>query len=115
MPDLQLIICPDPLRLLETAAEGFLTSIEATDDNPFPTPQYLLALRQGGLRDDLIRLAAERHVKGWFDPPLAIFHELPEWLGHTERKPLGDYERLVLLGAVLQQTAGNVLGRIHRI
>jgi ATP-dependent helicase/DNAse subunit B len=115
MADLRLIICPDPRRLLEAAADRFLTPLEATDDEPFPSPEYLLVLRQGGLRDDLIRLAAERGVKGWFDPPLCTFHELSEWLGSTARKPLGDYERLVLLTSVLRDNAGDVLSRIRDV
>ena len=50
------------------AAEAFLSPLPATADRPFPSPPYLLALRQGGLRDDLIRLATERGVPGWFGP-----------------------------------------------
>ncbi|UCG87243.1 MAG: PD-(D/E)XK nuclease family protein [Gemmatimonadota bacterium] len=113
MSALQVVICADPQRLLEAAADGFLTPLTATAGNPFPSPSYLLALRQGGLRDDLIRLAAERQVAGWFDPPLCVFHELPEWLGGTDRRPLGDYERLVLITAVLREAAGEVFGRMR--
>ena len=65
------------------------------------------------MRDDLIRLAADRAVTGWFDPPLCVLHELPDWLGRTDRKPLGDYERLVLLTAVLRASVGDVFGRMR--
>ena len=96
------------------AADGFLTPQPGTRDQPFPSPSYLLALRQGGLRDDLIALAAARGVPGWFDPPLCTFHDLPDWLGGTERKPCDDFERAVILGGVLRRLGGEVFGRMHR-
>jgi RecB family exonuclease len=111
---IRLVLGRDPRRLLELAADGFLTPRPGTRDAPFPSPPYLLALRQGGLRDDLIALAAERGVPGWFDPPLCIFHELSEWLGRTERKSCDDFERAVILGGVLRRIAGDVFGRMHR-
>lgn len=45
--------------------------------------------------------AAEAGVPGRFDPPLCVFHELPDWLG-TADMPVGDYERLVLIGRILR-------------
>jgi ATP-dependent helicase/nuclease subunit B len=111
---IRLVLGHDPLRLLELAADGFLTPCPGTRDEPFPSPPYLLALRQGGLRDDLIALAAERGVPGWFDPPLCIFHELPNWLGGTGRTPCDDFERAVILGGVLRGLGGEVFGRMHR-
>jgi ATP-dependent helicase/nuclease subunit B len=69
-------------------------------------PPYLLALRQGGLRDDLFELAAARGVPGWFDPPVCVFHELPAWLGASELRPLGDFERAALLGSIMRAGAG---------
>ena len=96
------------------AADGFLTPQPGTRDQPFPSPSYLLALRQGGLRDDLIALATARGVPGWFDPPLCTFHDLPDWLGGTERKPCDDFERAVILGGVLRRLGGEVFGRMHR-
>lgn len=84
---LQTVTDPCPGTLLEAAAGAFLQPRgAASGDIP-----YLLVLRQGGLRDDLVALAAERGVPGWFDPPLAVFHEIPRWLGATDRKPLGDF------------------------
>jgi len=112
MATLDLVVCPDPSRLLEAAADGFLAPPRASRDDPFPSPAYLLALRQGGIRDDLIRLAAERGVGGWFDPPLCVFHELPKWLGATDRQALGDFERHVLLTRVVRETAGEVFGKL---
>jgi len=113
--ELRLIICSNPRRLLEAAGDGFLTPPKATLEVPFPSLQYLLALRQGGLRDDLIALAAERKVTGWFDPPLCVFHELPDWLGKTDRRPLGDQERVVLLSRVVSRVAGDVFNRLARV
>jgi len=129
MAELVIVRALDPVRLLEAAAEGFLAPgaqpggagfagaapvAFADDVDPFPSPRYLLVLRQGGIRDDLLSLAARRGVPGWFDPPLCTFDELPEWLGATDRKPLGDFERLVLLSNILRWTAGKVFGRVRR-
>jgi hypothetical protein len=112
---IETIVSSDPRALLEHAADGFLAPPPSTRDDPFPSPTYLLALRQGGLRDDLIALAAERGVRGWFDPPLCLFGELPKWLGATARKPCGDFERVALLGNVLRRTAGKVFGKARRV
>ena len=129
MAELVIVRALDPVRLLEAAAEGFLApgakpgatgalgaapGAFGDDVDPFPSPRYLLVLRQGGIRDDLLSLAARRGVPGWFDPPLCTFDELPEWLGTTDRKPLGDFERLVLLSNILRWTAGKVFGRVRR-
>ena len=45
----------DPVRLREVAPESFLVTLTATAARRFPAPDCLLELRQGGLRDDLIR------------------------------------------------------------
>ena len=104
MTILHQFVSRDPELLLRAAASGFLAPVQATPGHPFPSPPYLLVLRQGGLRDDLIRLAAQATppVRGWFDPPLCVFRELPEWLGATNRKPCGEYERLVLVASLLR-------------
>ncbi len=105
-PKLRVVIGADPSALLAEAADGFLQ--RAAMDGPFPSPPYLLALRQGGLRDDLFRLAASRGVPGWFDPPVCVFHELPQWLGATHRRPLGDFERAALIEHLLRRAGGDV-------
>ncbi|HXY69762.1 MAG TPA: hypothetical protein VEH62_09955, partial [Gemmatimonadales bacterium] len=115
MPKLDLVLGKDPRALLEHAADGFLAPRRGTPEAPFPTPPYLLALRQGGLRDDLIALAAARGVAGWFDEPLCVFQELPEWLGGTARTACRDFERAALLADVLHRSAGAVFGRPGRI
>lgn len=114
MPKIDLVLGRDPRALLEHAAEAFLAPARGTPERPFPSPPYLLALRQGGLRDDLIALAAARGVPGWFDPPLCVFSELPEWLGRTAREPCGDFARAALLADVLRRTAGRVFGQPGR-
>ena len=86
-----------------------------TAETPFPSPAYVLALRQGGLRDDLLSLAASRGLPGWFDPPLIVFEELPGWLGQTPRKPLGEAERLLVLGRVLRQAGTRLFVRVRRL
>jgi ATP-dependent helicase/nuclease subunit B len=114
MPRIDLVIGRDPRALLEHAAGAFLAPMRGTPERPFPSPPYLLALRQGGLRDDLMALAAGRGVAGWFDPPLCVFAELPEWLGRTQREPCGDFARAALLADVLRRSAGEVFGRPGR-
>ncbi len=113
MADLVLVTARDPRRLLEHAADGFLEPARFVG-HPFPTAPYLLALRQGGVRDDLIAMARARGVRGWFDPPLCIFHELPDWLGQTERRPLDEIERELLLGRLLRESRGEVFARLRR-
>ena len=108
------MLARDPLLLLERAAEAFLAPLPAGPDPGFRSPPYLLALRQGGLRDDLIRLAAARGVPGWLDPPLCTFQELPARLGATDRAPCDDFERAVILGGVLRTFGGDVFGRLRR-
>ena len=110
--DLEVIYRPsdsldtvEVLRLSSRPPPGFLES---------SSPSYLLALRQGGHRDDLIRLAAERGVRGWFDPPLCTFAELPRFLGSSNRQPCDDFERRVILGGVLRRLGGEVFGRLKR-
>lgn len=114
MATIRLLHLPAPRALLEAAADGFLTPVPGSPAEPFPSPSYLLALRQGGVRDDLLALAAARGVPGWFDPPLAVFHELPRWLGASTRKPLGETERTVLLTRILRRHGSRVFARTRR-
>lgn len=115
MARVTLVVGRDPERLLLAAAGRFLAPPPATRDDPFTTPEYLLALRQGGLRDDLIRLAAERGVRGWFDPALCLFHDLPDRLGCTPREPCTDFARAAMLAGVVREAGGVVFGRIRRV
>lgn len=105
MADLHHVVGEDPLALLEAAAGDLLRPRSPAAD-PFASPSCLLALRQGGLRDDLFELAASRGVAGWFDPPICVFAELPAWLGSTGRRPLGDFERRALLAHVIRTVSG---------
>jgi superfamily I DNA/RNA helicase len=120
MARLQLFQSTDARRLLEVAAADFLRLPDPVPDanqhgaDLFASPPTLLVLRQGGLRDDLLGLAAKRSVPGWFDPPVCLFQDFHEWLGSTERKPCGDYERLVLLTRVMRDHASHVFARIDR-
>lgn len=90
-----------PSRLLESAASEFLTPDAASESNPFPTPPSWLALRQGGLRDDLYSLAHQRGIRGWFDPPLCVFAELPAILADLPGREVEDFERLVIIRTLL--------------
>ncbi len=105
MAKLRVFTASDPDRLLRHAARGFLVPRAATPSTPYPTVEYLLCLRQGGLRDDVIRLASEAGVRGWFETPLCIFQELPERLGVIARSVLSVYERQVILAEILRTQA----------
>jgi hypothetical protein len=109
MSKLHVVAGRDPAALLEAAASGFLNTPRVPGDGPFASPRYLLVLRQGGLREDLFRVAAGRSVPGWFDAPVCVFHELPAWLGATDRPPLGDFERAALLEHLLRENAADML------
>ncbi len=113
MAELIVVHGSDPRRLLEEAAEEFLVPPRASGTDPFPSPSCLLVLRQGGLREDLIRLAAERGVPGWLHEPLCIFQQLPERLGHTARQPCDDFERATILTALIRQGGRGPLGRLR--
>jgi ATP-dependent helicase/DNAse subunit B len=112
---LHLILGTDPRLLLEQAAAEFLVPQHATPDNPFPSPSVVLALRQGGIRDDLYSLAHERGVGGWYDPPLCTFQELPTWLGQTTRRPLTELDRRMLLGRLVRERATGMLGKLKHL
>jgi hypothetical protein len=101
----------DPQLLLEHAAAGFLAP--ARNGCAFPSPDHYLVLRQGGLRDDLLALAARNRVPGWFDPPIAVFQELPDLLAELPRAAIGEFERVVLAARALRDTRGEVFGRIR--
>ncbi|HSM35976.1 MAG TPA: PD-(D/E)XK nuclease family protein [Longimicrobiales bacterium] len=73
----------------------------------------MLFARQVGLRDDLISAAARAGHAGWFDPGLALFHDLGERLGDTGREPCGPFERLVLVERSLRG-AGDFFTRLRR-
>ncbi|MEO7086689.1 MAG: PD-(D/E)XK nuclease family protein [Gemmatimonadaceae bacterium] len=101
--------------LLEAAASEFLTCRPATGADAFPTPAAWLAVRQGGIRDDLLRLAHERGIPGWFDPPLCVFAELPDILADLSDRPIDDFERMVILRSLIDGLAPQpeILGAKH--
>jgi ATP-dependent helicase/nuclease subunit B len=105
MPPLVLRVIPEPDSLLREAADGA---------NGFRMDRILLAVRQGGIRDDLYRIAGEAGCPGWFDPPVCTFHELPERLGLSGRVPLSDDERAVLLERLFTTHGGEVFGRLAK-
>lgn len=109
MAQLLQYVSPDPAFLLQRAAAGFLVQQPATEAEPFPTPSSWLIVRHGGLRDELYALAWQRGVRGWFDPPLCTFSELPDALGHTRTTGLGELERAVLLDGLLRARPESVL------
>lgn len=114
MAELTLFLSEDPRALLEHAADGYLSPPRASASDPFPSPRFMLALRQGGLRDDLIALAAARSVGGWYDPAFCIFHELPTYLGSTLLTPCSSIERAALLAECMRSSGGELFGRFRR-
>lgn len=102
----------DPALLLDRAVEGLFPLSPATVDQPWPTLSAWIVLRQGGLRDDLHRLAAHRQVAGWFDPPICLFNELGErWGGDTSLRSLTEPERQAILSGLIDKYGGSVFRR----
>ncbi|HUH13316.1 MAG TPA: hypothetical protein VMK65_09410, partial [Longimicrobiales bacterium] len=94
MTPLLLFHAPDAEALLRHAAAPLLA---ARADEPAP----LLAVRQGGIRDDVLALAAEAGCAGWLGEPLVVFRELLALLA-GEVEPLTSFEREALLRRVLR-------------
>lgn len=111
MGQLSHYVCRDPAFLLECAAAEFLVARPATSADPFPTPLSWLVLRHRGLRDDLYALAWRRGLRGWFDPPLCTFDEVPAVFGHRRTSGLTRLERAVLLHRLVRDRSGSVFRR----
>ena len=107
MATLHLTTILDPALLLERAVEGLFPLEAASTERPWPTLNAWVVLRQGGLRDDLLRLAAGRGVPGWFGAPVCLFNEVEERWGSAEQPPpLDEAEREAVVSALLAQHAG---------
>lgn len=102
MSRLVLVTGPDPGTLLRAAAAPFL--VEGRPAEPLP----IVALRQGGLRDEVHRLASEAGCAGWIGRPIVVFAELPGRLA-GDRKPLDEFERRALIHAALARSAPSTL------
>lgn len=107
MPTIRVTTVPDPALLLERAVEGVTLGSGIGEAAVWPTLSAWIVLRQGGLRDDLHRLLAERGLPGWFGAPVCLFSELPERWGAVvaQGAPLTDPERHALLSALLDDPA----------
>lgn len=101
----------DPAELLERAVEGVFPP-RPLGDGGWPTLHSWLILRQGGLRDDLHRLAAARGIPGWFDAPIALFTELEERWGPEDPRPvMSEPERHALVARLLDQHGAGLIPR----
>ncbi len=110
MASIHLRVALDPARLLEHALDGLLPLDPPSAAHPWPTLRAWIVLRQGGLRDDLHRLAAARGAAGWFDPPVCLFAELAARWSGDHRPALAAEERTALLTALLARHADGVFG-----
>ncbi|MCX5762843.1 MAG: PD-(D/E)XK nuclease family protein [Gemmatimonadetes bacterium] len=112
MPTPRVISILDPARLLERAVEGLFPLTPATDAQPWPTLSAWVVLRQGGLRDDINRLAAARQVAGWFDSPICLFNELGDrWGSDTLLTPLGEAERHAIVSGLIDREGSAIFRR----
>ncbi len=111
MTVLRLSIALDPAQLLARATRGLFPLAASTVEEPWPTLSSWLVLRQGGMRDDLHRLAANANIPGWFDPPVCLVNELPARWGVPGAPPLANEERIALLTAVVSRHADGVFDR----
>lgn len=111
MATLHVTTILDPARLLERAVEGLFPLAPASAERPWPTLTAWVVLRQGGLRDDLLRLAASRGVPGWFGAPVCLFNELESrWAASEQPAALNDAEREALVSALLGAHASALFG-----
>jgi hypothetical protein len=108
MATLTLSIALDPSLLLERAVRGLFPLAVPDDAQPWPTLRAWLVLRQGGLRDDLHRLAASHGVAGWFDPPVCVFAELHQRWMPEHAVSLSEEERIALLSTIVARHAHGV-------
>ncbi len=115
MASLVLVTGTDPQALLADAARDYLVASRPAGDDPFASPGTMLVLRQGGLRDDLLRMAADCGIPGWFDPAIAVFSELPARLLPSLTRALSAMERQVVIDDVLRRAAPAILGRPDRL
>ena len=112
MPTPRVISILDPGRLLERAVDGLFPLASASAERPWPTLSAWVVLRQGGLRDDLHRLAAARGVAGWFGSPVCLFNELgARWSVTDVPPPLSEPERLAIVSALVEREGGALFGR----
>lgn len=114
MATLRVTTILDPAALLERAVEGLFPLAAPHAARPWPTLDAWVVLRQGGLRDDLIRLAAARGVPGWFDAPVCLFNEMESrWGGDAAPPALNDAEREALLSVLLAEHAAPLFGGVQ--
>jgi ATP-dependent helicase/nuclease subunit B len=111
MPKLRVISFGDPAALLARAVDELFPPKPPAGNERWPTLSAWIVLRQGGLRDDLHRLAAARGVPGWFGSPICLFNEIADrWSDATEQRPLTEPERLTIVAALVSRFGGNVFG-----
>ena len=111
MPTIRIVVAPDPARMLALAVRGLFPLPASTTDQPWPTLDAWLVLRQGGLRDDMYALAAKHGVPGWFDSPVCLFAELAERWSGDGTQTLRTEERFVLLTELLSRHDREVFSR----
>ena len=112
MPTPRVISILDPALLLERAVDGLFPLAPASDAQPWPTLSAWVVLRQGGLRDDINRLAAARHIAGWFGSPICLFNELGDrWGSDTPLAPLGEAERHAIISGLIDREASAMFRR----
>ncbi len=110
-----LFHAPDADALLRHAAEPLLAP---HSDAPPP----LLAVRQGGVRDDVVAALASGARDGWLGSPVVVFRELLEQIA-GDAAPLSVFEREVLLRSAIRTTGafpglrslGGFVGALDRL
>jgi hypothetical protein len=111
MPVPMITRVQDPEVLLARATAGLFPAAPR-GDSPWPTLNAWVVLRQGGLRDDLHRLAASQGVAGWFDAPICLFNELADRWGPAEpQAALSEPERHALLARLLDEHGAGLIPR----
>lgn len=109
MAILRIYHSSDPAVLLDHAARPF-TALRARGRAELGTgvDLPLLAVRQGGIRDQIQEMAAISGASGWLGRPLVVFAELPELLA-GRLAPLSMFERQALLRAEIERVKPQAL------
>ena len=103
---LVLLHSADPGALFAHAAAPFCATGRPAHRLP------LLAVRQGGIRDELQERAARAGCVGWLGAPVVVFAELPSLLA-GDLAPLTAFERRAVIEELLERPASHRLGALR--
>ncbi len=109
MARLILVHAPDAESLLAAAAAPF--AVQGRPAEPLP----LLAVRQGGQREEVLARAAAAGCAGWLGEPILVFRELLERISDGDVAALTSFERETLIARLLRRPDLAAFGAIRHL